>query len=161
MPCPMCSPLTCIVYPSVRTDYTTEPICASLYSQWLRIHWDFSYLLSWEPDGSRHAFEEPFILQSQEAPMLSSSSFDCLSSPHNYSPMTIRLAGIKLFVYIMKLSWRSVSRLIKCPGNELRKHIRITSAYFFCVVRSFETVFLCLLRMVMQLLMWRWRERLC
>ncbi len=46
--------------------------------------------------------------------------------------MAIRLASIKLFVSIIKSTWRSEPRLIKCPENELYKHIRITSTYFLC-----------------------------
>lgn len=46
--------------------------------------------------------------------------------------MAIKLPGIKLFVSITKPSWRSVPWLIKCPGKELYKHIRITSTYFVC-----------------------------
>lgn len=125
MPCPKCSPLTCIVYPSVGTDYTTEPIRALLYSQRLRIHWGFSYLPSWELRRALYP-ADPW----RNTPTFSRFP-DWLSSSRNYSPMAIRLAGIELFVSIIK-TYLTEPQLIKCPENELYKHIRITSTYFLC-----------------------------
>ncbi len=132
MPCPMCSPLTCIVYPSIGTDYTTEQICALLYSQRLQIHWGFSYLPLWELCGSRCLRRALY----PTAPWGNTPTFSgfktAFFSPPNYSPVAIRLAGIKLFVSIIKPTWRSEPQLIKCPENELYKHIRITSTYLLC-----------------------------
>ncbi len=127
-----CSPLTCIVYPSIDTDYTTEEICALLYSQRVKIHWGFSYLPLWELCGSLCLRRAPLSYWSVKQHTYFFRFPGCLFSPPNYSPMAIRLASIKLFVSIIKSTWRSEPRLIKCPENELYKHIRITSTYFLC-----------------------------
>ncbi len=94
---------------------------------------EVSLIFPYESLVVRFALEEPLYPTDSWSNTPTFSGFQAaFFSPPNYSPMAIRLAGIKLFVSIIKSTWRSEPRLIKCPENELYKHIRITSTYFLC-----------------------------